>query len=417
MGDIKEESGDPTESEKEEEGGASTPEFEKEEQGGESFLEKKEEIGDKSKDWSYKEWGEEFPACKGESMAPQFEHNEWQSPINIQLIHVKPSSAQRQATFSTDEAQCDVGEWVRNKFTFKLEFKGQGGGNCEGMFVDYEGTKYFLKEFELHSLSETTHELRHFDGEMHMRHEAADGKQLIIGVWLKKAKAGDDTDSSQYLDKVFAKVPSSWWTKEAPIAEEKEVTEMGLNPYVGMHLQDREFFSYMGSLTAPPCTSDVQWLMAAQADIISKVDLQKFRQFLAEPGAASDGFHHNYRPVQPLNGRSIQTGFFKSEGEPKAEFQAAVSEKITKINLRVNKASAVKLGSSNTNEKQVATTAGMTTSMMAGIVAAIAGLLLIVGALVGFRHKKKATSNRDLEAMGLTPDEYGRPDLVTTAHL
>ena len=150
--------------------------------------------------------------------------------------------------------------------------------------------------------------------------------------------------------------------------------------------------------------------------------------FFAEKGVARSGFLHNYRPVQPLNGRPITTGFFKAAGEPIEAFQMAVSERIQKINrLGASSASSsksvaasrAKLGSSKSSGA-VTPSAGMGSAMIGGIVAACVGVLLIVAALVFGRRQKRAASQkegRDLEAMGLTPEEYGRPDLVTTAHL
>lgn len=248
-----------------------------------------------------------------------------------------------------------------------------------------------------------------------MRHEAENGKQLIIGVWLKKGKPGvQNTDSANYLSRIFEKTPT-WWEKDSAVDQTERATESDLNPYIGMHLKDREFFSYMGSLTAPPCTADVQWLMAAQADVIAKRDLEKFRQFLASKEAASDGFHHNYRSVQPLNGRTIVSGFFKAAGEPESETEAAVSEQMTKLRQSKSHSMSAQLGSGRKSQKK-AEQATMSTSIMAGIVAAVCGFLLIIAAV--FRRQKVASQNAaELEQMGLTPDEYGRPDLVTTAHL
>jgi len=253
---------------------------------------------------------------------------------------------------------------------------------------------------------------------MHMRHRADDGKQLILGVWLKKGHKTHDeapTDSASYLHRIFEKTPS-WWEKNSPVDQTETAEESQLNPYVGMHLKDRQFFSYMGSLTAPPCTSDVQWLMAAQADIILKEDLQKFREFLGAKQAASDGFNHNYRPVQPLNGRTIQTGFFKEAGEPQQVLEAAVKEQMTRLNMRAKKVtmSGSRLGASAPGASAPESKNDM--GMMSGIIAACVGLLMVVAAVFSYRRRN---AGKELEQMGLTPQdmEYGRPDLVTTAHL
>ena len=55
-------------------------------------------------------------------------------------------------------------------------------------------------------------------------------------------------------------------------------------------------FSYHGSLTTPPCTEGVQWIVLRDPIAMSA---QQLAQFVSVIG-------HNARPVQPLHGRGIQ---------------------------------------------------------------------------------------------------------------
>ena len=57
-----------------------------------------------------------------------------------------------------------------------------------------------------------------------------------------------------------------------------------------------DYFLYNGSLTTPPCSEGVQWIVMKQPIIASKEQIQHFHDLL--------GFDNN-RPLQPKNARVI----------------------------------------------------------------------------------------------------------------
>jgi carbonic anhydrase len=59
---------------------------------------------------------------------------------------------------------------------------------------------------------------------------------------------------------------------------------------------DRGYYTFSGSLTTPPCSEDVTWFVLKHQAEVSRLEEQVF--------AAK--YSHNARPVQPLNGRTIQ---------------------------------------------------------------------------------------------------------------
>lgn len=61
------------------------------------------------------------------------------------------------------------------------------------------------------------------------------------------------------------------------------------------------YYSYSGSLTTPPYTESVQWIVASTALPISHKQLQIFR----EAALLDRGLHNNYRCTQDLNGRQV----------------------------------------------------------------------------------------------------------------
>lgn len=57
----------------------------------------------------------------------------------------------------------------------------------------------------------------------------------------------------------------------------------------------RGYFAYDGSLTAPPCTEGVRWLVLRQPLELSAAQLAQLKTLIP----------NNARPVQPLNGRQV----------------------------------------------------------------------------------------------------------------
>ncbi|KAK0093777.1 hypothetical protein PV326_012688 [Microctonus aethiopoides] len=62
----------------------------------------------------------------------------------------------------------------------------------------------------------------------------------------------------------------------------------------------QQFASYSGSLTTPPCSQSVIWIVSLNTLNVSPKQMEKIRTI-----KLSHGDTHNYRPTQPLNGRDI----------------------------------------------------------------------------------------------------------------
>ena len=56
------------------------------------------------------------------------------------------------------------------------------------------------------------------------------------------------------------------------------------------------YYTYDGSLTAPPCTEGVRWIVLKTALEVSPAQVARLMQL----------FPNNARPVQPLNGRVVR---------------------------------------------------------------------------------------------------------------
>ena len=59
---------------------------------------------------------------------------------------------------------------------------------------------------------------------------------------------------------------------------------------------NRTYYTYSGSLTTPPCSEIVTWIVMDKPIFASQAQLDAFDNVL----------HDNFRPVQPINGRTIR---------------------------------------------------------------------------------------------------------------
>ena len=58
----------------------------------------------------------------------------------------------------------------------------------------------------------------------------------------------------------------------------------------------RDYYRFSGSLTTPPCSDGVRWLVMKEPVQVSQAQIDAFKAVMHHP---------NNRPVQPLNGRLV----------------------------------------------------------------------------------------------------------------
>jgi carbonic anhydrase len=62
--------------------------------------------------------------------------------------------------------------------------------------------------------------------------------------------------------------------------------------------KDQHYYTYIGSLTTPPCSQGVRWLLLSKPIELSQKQIDAFAAI----------FHMNARPVQPINNRDLFQG-------------------------------------------------------------------------------------------------------------
>lgn len=151
-----------------------------------------------------------------------------------------------------------------------------------GSSIVVNGETYDLLQFHTHTHSE--HEIggTHAPMEMHFVHKnAATGKLAVIGVLVEEG--AENAHLSHFVDHLPA-------TKDATYEAADTFSALDFMP------SDKSYFTYAGSLTTPPCSEIVTWIVMEHAIEASTAQIHDFEALE----------HENARPVQALEGRTIK---------------------------------------------------------------------------------------------------------------
>lgn len=77
------------------------------------------------------------------------------------------------------------------------------------------------------------------------------------------------------------------------LARSVDPSDMSLTDILPTHIRH---YSYSGSLTTPPCTEEVQWVILEEPILISQQDVDQFVHIIG----------HHTRPIQHLGNRQIE---------------------------------------------------------------------------------------------------------------
>ena len=150
-----------------------------------------------------------------------------------------------------------------------------------GNSIEVTGRRYDLVQFHFHRPSEERIEGRQFDMVAHLVHKDVEGRLAVVAVLL-------DRGSAQPL------VQTIW--NNLPLEKGDEVAAKGAIDLNALLPPDRSYFTYMGSLTTPPCSEGVLWMVMKQPVPISPEQIAIFSRL----------YPMNARPVQSASGRLIK---------------------------------------------------------------------------------------------------------------
>jgi len=238
-------------------------------------------------DWAAKG----FPLCDGLPAGPSFPHNEWQAPIDVpaQVTGVEDEDL---GLYALNGGCSQVG-LKRDNHTWYADFDMVG---CTNLSAAWRGRNYTLQQIHFHVESENMVAGHHMDMEVHMVHTALDGSSLVIGLFVERSP--HVSKQNQMLDDLL----------ELQFSPENIATGLFDNPYRDMLKSGDAFYSFLGSLTTPPCTPNLEWVLLRDPVYVAPKDFARFEQFLQTSASQADSEGHDDRPVQPLNGRPVKLG-------------------------------------------------------------------------------------------------------------
>ena len=136
-----------------------------------------------------------------------------------------------------------------------------------------------MVQFHYHAPSEHHIDGQAFAAEIHVVHKNAEGKLAVIGILLQQG-----TENAAF-DPFVNNLP----------AEKTDAKDAGSKVNAADFLPaEQTTFRYSGSLTTPPCSEGVSWLVMTSPVEVSAAQLEKLLTV----------FEGNNRPLQALNERT-----------------------------------------------------------------------------------------------------------------
>ncbi|KAI0559119.1 caronic anhyrase [Gracilaria domingensis] len=211
-----------------------------------------------------------------------------QSPIDFPCpsdVDGEPLELDEDPIISTTKAKLEL---VGTTLNFELDCEEEG--SCGK--TEFGGTEFDLVNIHFHSPSE-----HHVGGvtyplEAHMVHQSSEGALLVVSVMFSYGEEGDcitNAPSKKGRNRSLSKILSG-------LIRGKQEFVVDTGAFLE---DDTSFCMYPGSLTTPPCTEGVTWILSETRQTVSPLEVRVFQALV---GGSEFG---NARPIQERNGRSI----------------------------------------------------------------------------------------------------------------
>lgn len=222
-------------------------------------------------------WGRDFPVC---GMGRN------QSPIDVdpdrvldisELVTAGQTLGSRPAGFLKIEAAYEEIPLriINNGHAVEVLYD-------PGSTMQVHGRARELKQFHFHSPSENQIGGESFPMEVHLVHADENDNLTVIGILFREG------EPNPFIGKLWAHLP-----KQANVEVAVSDTKINASDLLP---EDMRYYYYNGSLTTPPCSEGVSWLLLKEPVEASREQLDAIRSAL--------GFDNN-RPVQPQNSRVV----------------------------------------------------------------------------------------------------------------
>lgn len=152
-----------------------------------------------------------------------------------------------------------------------------GGGN----YLTVQNRMYELVQFHFHRPSEERINGKGFEMVVHLVHKDLQGKIAMLAILLERGKAQET-------------IQTVW--NNLPLEKQELVTPSIVLDPAQLLPERRDYITYMGSMTEPPCAEGVLWLIMKQPQQASPAQMALFSRL----------YPFNARPVQATSGRTIK---------------------------------------------------------------------------------------------------------------
>ena len=150
-----------------------------------------------------------------------------------------------------------------------------------GNAIVIAGRRWELVQFHFHRPGEERIDGKTFEMSLHLVHKDADGRLGVVGILLERGAAQS--------------VVQTVWNN-LPLEKDDEVSTRSVLDLNHLLPPDRGYYTYMGSLTTPPCSEGVLWMVMRQPVPVSPAQIDIFARL----------YPMNARPVQQASGRMIK---------------------------------------------------------------------------------------------------------------
>jgi carbonic anhydrase len=152
---------------------------------------------------------------------------------------------------------------------------------ASGSSIMLDGIQFELKQFHFHAPSENHIEGKAYPMEAHLVHADRDGNLAVVAVMIRQGQ------QNAAIDSIWSSMPGQEGEASAP---ELPFSATALLP------KTRHYYRFNGSLTTPPCTEGVRWVVMKQPISASAEQVATFSQAMRHP---------NSRPMQATNAREV----------------------------------------------------------------------------------------------------------------
>lgn len=218
--------------------------------------------------WSYA--GATGPEAWG-NLSPEFalcETGTMQSPINLASATTTPLPGPEFRYAAAPLEVANLGHTLQVNY-------------APGSTLALGNQTYELVQYHFHTPAEHLLRGQHFPMALHLVHRSAAGQLAVVGVLIREGA------ENMAMRPVWSSLPTQKGQVRRDVST--SVNAAALLP------RNHANYRYPGSLTTPPCTEGVQWIVMTEPIEMSRAQIEAVRNII----------HTTNRPVQPLGTRSL----------------------------------------------------------------------------------------------------------------